>query len=493
MCDGIPSVAMTGMQFSCSSPQRLYAVTSSNQVSKGPGVFTDPHSIISLNTTSGGHTLRCVLPPVTCYPPPASTDVIVFVNTTTLLHFSGTVSPVMSLLSVNPATGAVAISGSTNKCALMTVRAYSTRATKKFRGAAVAAAVPQGDGEHVVVIVGRHLYSVSVTGNITAIGPMTQPVTGAPYSTAVSAALTAPCAALNIPTSASVSADAEDRDWEYDSDSTSIVDGDGSGVVSGSDSEFTAESIASGSTDSTTAVSVGDDDTGIDANDSEGDGNAMPQASSDSPTSSSPVNVGKVIGGIIGSAIAVIAVGVVVITLSRRRRQLGSEVRSVKSASHVSKSLGTAAVRDPSLGRSTIDVHVDLDSQQGSAGAQSVHTGATTGVVKSKSKRQPLLLVDGTYTVTRSPRSTPRSDRAGIVAGSKAVGPVDGSEQLHGSNMDTSNASAGLAPLSVEEKSAVARRKRHLHRHKHVSPMRSPKGASGHEDRPDSNGNGDGI
>ena len=176
------------MQFVCNpttNTPALYALTAQNGVDD---TFAAPVSLLSINPTTGATRTLCRIDDTS-----SGSHVIVPVNETTLLYFSGDVSPSMSTLAVN-SDGSVASEG--GLCLLSAVVQYSVVAASAFHGAAVSAALPVNDGVRVFGVVGREVVLIGVEGGVQVIANLTSGAgTHEPVTNVSSFIWTNPCAA----------------------------------------------------------------------------------------------------------------------------------------------------------------------------------------------------------------------------------------------------------------------------------------------------------
>ena len=176
---GVGIVSYAALQYNCGNGL-LYAVTGANNNTES---FMHQHSLITIDPTTGTSTVLCSVVDTSSY-----NEVIAFPDANTLLYFTGTIVPVMSVLHLD---SVVADNG---QCALTTVDAYTVNAPPLYHSSAVIAAIAVGDGATVLAVVGRRVMSVSVAGDIAWIGNLTEDTAGfLPFSNGTSIAFTGGC------------------------------------------------------------------------------------------------------------------------------------------------------------------------------------------------------------------------------------------------------------------------------------------------------------
>ncbi len=164
------------LHFNCGGNNSLYAITGANVAGESYGFA---HSIVRVDTVTGEAVAVCLLQALD------SLQVFAFLDSSTLVHFAGSDSPTMLLLSLdaNMAAGLT--------CNEVSVTKYAT-SSSVFDNGPVSAATSTGDGVHVLVVVGRWLYSVTATGDVTPLGVLKRDSSSAPFL-AQSLSLSPPC------------------------------------------------------------------------------------------------------------------------------------------------------------------------------------------------------------------------------------------------------------------------------------------------------------
>jgi hypothetical protein len=108
-----------------------------------------------------------------------------FVDSDTAAYFEGVATPRMYLMTLSRQTASTS-------CVLTPVSAFTTAASAMLRGSPVAAATAVGDGVHVIVSAGAHLFVVSRSGDVADLGLVLAGSTGALLSLS-SLMLSSPC------------------------------------------------------------------------------------------------------------------------------------------------------------------------------------------------------------------------------------------------------------------------------------------------------------
>ncbi len=113
-----------------------------------------------------------------------------FIDVDTAAYFTGVPTPRMYLMTLSRQTAGTS-------CALTLVSAFTGTASAMLRGSPVAAAVAVGDGVHVIVTAGAHLFVVSRSGDVVDLGLARAGSTGSLQSLS-SLVLSSPCGRIGI-------------------------------------------------------------------------------------------------------------------------------------------------------------------------------------------------------------------------------------------------------------------------------------------------------
>ena len=143
------------MTFTCGPSSTLLGITAPNNASES---FATPRTLVSIDSTTGAVRTLCHIDDTS-----TSAHVLVAVNPSTLLYFSGTVSPTMSTIPVR-SDGSVASQG--GLCLLSAVVQYSVNAPAVLNGTAISAALSANDGALVYGVAGSKVVSINISGNV---------------------------------------------------------------------------------------------------------------------------------------------------------------------------------------------------------------------------------------------------------------------------------------------------------------------------------------
>jgi hypothetical protein len=111
-----------------------------------------------------------------------------FIDSDTAAYFTGASTPLMFLMTLSRQTVG-------SSCVLAAVPAYTSAASAMFLGAPVSSATAVGDGVHVLVSVGAHVFVVSRDGDVVDVGAVVADTDGALLSL-TSMVLSSPCGSI---------------------------------------------------------------------------------------------------------------------------------------------------------------------------------------------------------------------------------------------------------------------------------------------------------